>query len=478
MKTLFAALLLLPAGASAAPQLLAIGTLTGSSAGAGVDLSGQTGALENGVPGNALGGIGSGIAYAGNNVFLAVPDRGPNAVAYNAALDNTSSYISRFETIRMTLTPSASGLPFALTPTLTGTTLLSSPTPLVYGSGAGLGIGSGIGSGAPAANTPAANYFTGRSDNFGTGNSGNPNFARLDPEAIRVGAGGNTVFVSDEYGPYVYQFDRTTGARTRSFTLPPSFNIEKLYPVGATEISGNVSGRTTNKGLEGLAVTPDGSTLYAILQAATLQDAAVTATKSIVRIARIDVLTGAVTQYAYQLVDGSGVSEIVAINDHEFLVDERDGKGLGDGTAAKIKQAVKIDLLNATPITDSSTPAQIVAAAKSYPRTVVFNLVDLLGANGITATNVPAKIEGFAFGDDVTVGGVRLHTLWIANDNDFVPNGSGNNAAAGPNTFYVVGLSDADLLTTSFQAQAIPAPGGAGLVASALGLLGWLRRRA
>ena len=35
--------------------------------------------LENGVAGNMLGGVGSGLAYAGRNTFLALPDRGPNA---------------------------------------------------------------------------------------------------------------------------------------------------------------------------------------------------------------------------------------------------------------------------------------------------------------------------------------------------------------------------------------------------------------
>src|SRR5947209_3689796 len=115
-----------------------------------------------------------------------------------------------------TLTDSAAGhladLPFTLTPTLTGTTLLSSPAPLTYGSGAGLGLGSG----APAQNTATTFYFTGRSDNLDPSkNSGNPNNARFDPESIRVSNDGKSVFISDEYGPYVYQFDRATGRRVK-----------------------------------------------------------------------------------------------------------------------------------------------------------------------------------------------------------------------------------------------------------------------
>ena len=81
----------------------------------------------------------------------------------------------------------------------------------------------------------------------------------------------------------------------------------------------------------------------------------------------------------------------------------------------------------------------------------------------------PAKIEGIAFGDDVNVNGTVEHTLWIANDNDFVP------GTAGPNTFYVVGLTDADLGAT-LVAQSVPEPLSLGVFV--LGLLGLARTRA
>jgi len=241
--------------ANATMALIADGTLTDSAAGHLADLSGLTGTLENGDPANLLGGLGSGIAYAGGNTFLAVPDRGPNAVSYNSKVDDTVSYINRFQTVTMSLTPNASGaaLPFTLTPTLTATILLSSPTPLTYGSGVGLGVGSG----APAQNTATQFYFTERSDNFdSTKNSGTPNNARFDPESIRVSNDGKSVFISDEYGPYLYQFDRATGQRIKSFQLPANLYVNNLSPQGAVEISGNTSGRVANKGMEGLAITP------------------------------------------------------------------------------------------------------------------------------------------------------------------------------------------------------------------------------
>src|SRR5580698_8072455 len=150
---------------------------------------------------------------------------------------------------------------------------------------------------------------------------------------MRVSNDGESVFISDEYGPYVYQFDRRTGLRVRVFQLPASFFVAHLSPVGATEISGNTSGRTANKGMEGLAITPDGRTLVGIMQNALIQDANEGgAAANLLRLVTIDIASGHWThQYAYLLTTGTGVSEIVALNDHELLVDERDSHGRANG---------------------------------------------------------------------------------------------------------------------------------------------------
>ncbi len=420
----------LTAPALAAPALIAEGTLAGTS-----DLSGLTGKLENGMAANILGGTGSGIAYAGNGVFVAVPDRGPNATAYNPKIDNTVTWIPRFHTVRMALAPAAAGaaLPFTLTPTLTATTLLFSATPLIYGNGAGLDIAAG----APAQNAAGKFFFSGRSDNFdGKQLSGTAEFARLDPEAIQLSNDGRTVYLSDEYGPYVYAFDRATGQRTRAYALPANLNSPVLSPLGDTEIGENTRGRTANKGMEGLAITPDGKTLVGVMQAALVQDNLVAVTKKLVRIVTIDIASGATKQFGYMLTDGSGISEIIAINEHEFLLDERDGAGLGDNSAAKVKKIFKIDLANAADVTALSGQAAVDAAVK---KTLFFDLVAELGKHGVKPEQVPSKIEGMAFGPDVTINGATQHTLFIANDNDFLPD------VAGPNRFYVIAFTAADL---------------------------------
>src|SRR3954470_8020693 len=151
------------ASAAQAVELIAIGTISGTYE----DFATETAfPLENGVAGNALGGIGSGFAYAGGTTFLALPDRGPNAKAYNSLVDDTASYIPRFHTLNLSLASTAdpiTGLPFTLTPMLSRTTLLSSPSPLVYGNGAGLGNqidgATPIGSGAPVLNSVDHTYY-------------------------------------------------------------------------------------------------------------------------------------------------------------------------------------------------------------------------------------------------------------------------------------------------------------------------------
>ena len=440
-------------------QLLAIGNLTQSKAGVYTDLSGLHNTLESGVPANLLGGMGSAIAHASGNTFLALPDRGPNADPYDDAVDNTTSYIARFHTIDMDLQPNGSGagLPYTLTPTLRRTTLLWSLTPLVYGTGEGLGVGSGV----PPQNNFFQHFFTGRSDNFDPNqNSGNPRNARLDPEGIRISNDGFSVFVSDEYGPYVYQFDRLLGLRVRSFKLPDNLYSPILSPMGQVEITNNTTGRVANKGMEGLAITPDGKTLVGMMQNALIQDAAQGgAAKNLLRIVSIDIRSGKTKEFAYLLTTGSGVSEILALNNHEFLVDERDGKGRGDGSKAKVKQIFKIDLANAVEVTDMDGPT---AAANAVGKSLFLDIVATLTARPISMDpkQIPAKLEGISFGPDVAQGSIKLHTFWVANDNDFesvVDTGNGDETTFdNPTQFFVFGFTDTDLQGSTLVPQQFP----------------------
>lgn len=438
-------------------ELIAIGNISGTYE----DLAHNTAPLlENGVPGDRLGGIGSGLAYAGGTTFLALPDRGPNAVTYNSAVDDTASYIERFHTFDLSLLESDAGsaLPFTLTPTLRSTTLLFSRTPLVYGTGAGLGVGSGQ----PALNSERHRfYFSGRSDNFDPSRlSTYTNDGRLDAESIRVSRDGRSIYISDEYGPYVYQFDRSSGARLRAYKLPDKFGAANLSPQGNAEISGNTSGRVANKGMEGLAITPDGRTLIGAMQSPLLQDGGTDG--PVTRLVKIEVATGATREYGYQLTNiGSAskpkyptISDIVAVNDHQFLVDERDGKGLGDDSVAAFKRLYLIDLNGAQEVGAVSGAANLLP--KAVPKTLFLDVVTVLNAAGIASTDIPAKLEGVAFGPDVTVAGSSRHTLFVANDNDYVASVKDTNHPAGlenPSKWFVFAFDGSDL--AGFKPQQI-----------------------
>lgn len=475
------AVLACAAGSShAAFEFVGMGSLD-----AATDLSGLTGTLENGNAANILGGMGSGFAWAGGNAYLALPDRGPNASSYTngALVDNTTSYIARFNTVTMAVNsapstlPTGMSVPYTVTPTLQSTTLLWSSTPLNYGSTAGLA------SGVPTQNTAGKYYFTGRSDGFAAGSSSNPNNARLDPESIRVSADGKSVFISDEYGPYVYQFNRQTGERTRTFSLPSDFAIANQNALGATEISGNASGRVTNKGMEGLAISPDGRTLYGIMQSALIQDGGDKNGKTN-RIVQIDIASGAVKEFAVSNLIGStsyNNSELIAINDHTLAFLPRDGKGLGDGTSAAVKQVWAIDLSKATSANDvtglsADGTTRLFTGKQLLDKAMMFDIAAMLRNAGFSATDIPSKLEGIAFGPDVD----GYHIMYVTNDNDFVP------GTAGGNRQYVFRFKDSDLNAITFsngqsigalQMQAVPEPATFALGLSALAVIGGMARR-
>src|SRR5262249_54721907 len=208
-----------------------------------------------------------------------------------------------------------------------------------------------------------------------------------------------------------------------------------------------------NKGMEGLAISPDGRTLFGAMQSPLIQDGGTAAPNT--RIVRIDIASGQVRgEFAYEFTNiGSAtkpkfgtISEIQAINDHQLLVDERDGNGLGDNSTASFKKLFVVDLAGAQDVSGLTGAAAL--AGKAAPKTLFLDVVAALNAHGIAKTDIPAKIEGVTFGPDVDVGGVVKHTLFLANDNDFIATVTDTNHPTGkdnPNTIFVFSFLQSDL---------------------------------
>ena len=174
-----------------------------------------------------------------------------------------------------------------------------------------------------------------------------------------------TFWVSDEYGPYITHFDRNGkeierfspwGADT-GFGLGNGHNVDTTHPLPL-----ELQLRTKNMGMEGLTITPDGSTLVGIMQSALTQPDYAKGVKAAnvapVRIVTINLKTKAMHEYLYLLTDpgktGSAVSEITALSGTKFLVDERDGNQGEPGQAA-FKDLYEIDLTGATDVLKGAT---------------------------------------------------------------------------------------------------------------------------
>ena len=378
---------LLPAGIT----LIGKGVVSGSA----LDKSGLTGnicqasAPANCVPKAIFGGFGSDISYTGHdNVFIAAPDRGP----FDGLTD--VPYPDRFYFLHITTNVSA---PFP-----------NIRTVLLY---------------TRFLKNQNGENFVGAADSFVV----NDEFAtlRLDPEGIRVSPHG-TFYISDEYGPYIFEFNRQ-GHLLRRIEVPSKFFISNPRSDPNAELLGNNAGRQGNRGMEGLAISPDGTTLFGIMQNALIQDHGLnhgTTDRLGVnnRIVKIDLVTGETHEYVYVLDAinrGQGVCEILAINDHEFLVVERDNRSnLQTPPQAPTRKTIyKINLTGATDVSGiASLPAGALPAGVTPVTKELF--INLLDPDLNLAATIPEKIEGLAWGPDLPDG---RHLLYVISDNDLNP---------------------------------------------------------
>jgi len=459
-KTALAALVLAASSLWAAdPGVAFIGR--GEIAGNSLDGSGLTGnicSLDN--PANCIdkktfGGFGSGFTYTGHkNVFLATPDRGP----FDGRTD--VPYLDRFYFLRITIdttvNPSSGAL--NITTKLLDTRFLKNE---------------------------ANQNFVGDSSAFNVVNS--LAARRFDPEGV-VATFYGTFFVSDEYGPYINEFTRQ-GRLVRRLHVPSKFlisnptgqadsggNSYELYPTTAIPPppgGGNDTGRQANRGMEGLAITPNGRYLVGLMQNALIQDNGLDTSTPPGRrglnnrILRYDLLTGRTKEFVYTMDainQGKGANEILAINDHEFLVLERDNRSLVSPGASAfspatsgLKRIYKIDLNGATDVSDvDSLPATATGLASATPPIVAVSkvlFIDMLDTSyvvdpgGTTIKQVIAeKMEGLAWGPELPDG---RQVLYVVSDNDVNP--------AFPTQIYAFAVDEA-LANIDFKRQFLPLP--------------------
>lgn len=262
----------------------------------------------------------------------------------------------------------------------------------------------------------------------------------FDPEGIVINPRNGNLLISDEYGPSLYEFNRQ-GELHKVYKTPDNIkprndngtvgnfadDTVNYVNTDASQTALNNAGKRLNRGYEGLAISPDGKFAYAMLQSAMLDEGAGNGVFN--RIVKYDTETGeAVAQYAYRMEgssQGRGISAIVALNDDEFLVLERNNRGVGvdsDLTPAN-KKVFKISLVGATDVTGIDLDAggavftPVTKTATPYIDLAAQTVAELGG-------RVPEKWEGLAIGPQLDNGD---YLILAGTDNDFsiTQNGTG-----------------------------------------------------
>lgn len=333
----------------------------------------------DGFRGNQFGGI-SAVAWTGDSdTYWFLPDRGP--------LDGAVDWSCRVHKIRITVNADDSAEP--LSHEFLETVMLKDEL---------------------------SRPFTGLASAF---RKTSQRSRRFDPEGIRVLSNGNLI-VSDEYGPRLIEFT-TSGDFVKELKAPSHLLIDSPGVSKPAENPKNSTGRQTNRGMEGLALTVDGNSLVGLMQSPLLQDSF---RKDInakpkglnCRMPLMDMRGELEKELLYHLDDnGNKLNEILNCGPDRYLVIERDGE---PGEDAEYKKVMLVSTANASDISGIETLPQkeIPAGVNPVSKSVLIDLLDPKW--NLSGDSMPEKIESLAFGPDIDAGH-RL--LLVASDNDFEP---------------------------------------------------------
>lgn len=155
--------------------------------------------------------------------------------------------------------------------------------------------------------------------------------ADFDPESLRVAADG-TWWIGEEFGPALLHFDRRGRMMNAPFPAPGVFSPD------SPRLGEQTSNLPRSGGFEGLAISPNGKTLYALLERTVECDP-----PGALRLLEFSTTSQSWTgrRWFYRLDDPAhAIGEITALSDSHFLVVERDG---GQGDEARFKKVFLVE---------------------------------------------------------------------------------------------------------------------------------------
>jgi hypothetical protein len=232
---------------------------------------------------------------------------------------------------------------------------------------------------------PSATYM---GDGFGGNGTGGTRVV-LDSEGLVLASDGS-FWISDEYGPYVYHFS-AAGQMIHAIRPPPAFipqrngtdsfsaNSPPIYDPDFVVVPGNnPTGRDPNQGFEGLTMSPDGETLYVLMQSALDQEGGLKSShRRNARFVVYDIADPADSVYKAEYVVQlpfysnqtavAAQSEIHYLSPTQFLVLARDsGRGHGQSKSTSLYRHVDVfDITNATNIAGDTYDCTTCAVASS-----------------------------------------------------------------------------------------------------------------
>jgi len=265
--------------------------------------------------------------------------------------------------------------------------------------------------------------------------------ADFDIESVCADKKGNLWF-GEEFGPFLIKTDATGKVLRQEIPLPniaPTGSASTGAWVQAPQnpyLAGVTPNLGTSRGFEGMAINPSRDKLYTLLEGTVTGDAAKT-----LRINEFDIDTERYTQrvWKYKLdAAGTNIGDMTAVNDHEFLVLERNGATATSTSGTPFKKVFKIDInkLDAEGNVDKVEVVDLMNIADPH---------DLNGDGRSTFTFPYVTIEDILILDS--------STILVMNDNNF-PGGGGRTAAPDINEFLKIKLD-----TPLALQQPVPLPG-------------------
>ncbi|MAD46518.1 MAG: phytase esterase-like protein [Oceanospirillaceae bacterium] len=240
----------------------------------------------------------------------------------------------------------------------------------------------------------------------------------LDGEGLAAMDDG-TFWISDEYGPHIVHFSAEGVELDRINAFADDDRVNFHLPA-------EFANRRANRGMEGLAVTPDQQYLVGVMQSTMYNPDSAVKDLDITRIVKISLQDGSVSQYLYkQEKNQNSNSELVALSGTEFLLLERDGSFLYGGPKAADpdaqKQVYRIDLSDATDlesVADSGTLAQdselgLTIAGETLEEVVLNQGWSALTDAGITPVSKALVVDMVSV---VNYPHDKMEGLWVIDD--------------------------------------------------------------